>query len=237
MNTPLTLSVTVPGMDLTGARIVWEGRDQQPAFGSTYTVSPVNDGDQWVEAEIEWPDGRRAFAENDFQANSPVQIWIDDALPAGATVTADGGEKWTWVSQNPAPESGTLAAQTIAAAGLHELSFTGATGAMQVNAGDTLFAWVYLDSASPPSEIMLAWNDGSSWEHRAYWGANDITYGTSGTAGRYNAGPLPATGQWVKLSVPASAVGLAGATVSGMDFALYDGGVTWDAIGRASASP
>jgi hypothetical protein len=36
MNTPLTLSVTVPGMDLTGARIVWEGRDQQPAFGSTY---------------------------------------------------------------------------------------------------------------------------------------------------------------------------------------------------------
>jgi len=37
--------------------------------------------------------------------------------------------------------------------------------------------------------------------------------------------------------VPASAVGLAGATVSGMDFALYDGGVTWDAIGRASASP
>ena len=237
MNTPLTLSVTVPGMDLAGARIVWEGRDQQPAFGSTYTVSPVNDGDQWVEAEIEWPDGRRAFAENDFQANSPVQIWIDDALPAGASITADGGEKWTWVSQNPTPESGTLAAQTITSAGLHELSFTGATGAMQVNTGDTLFAWVYLDSASPPSEIMLAWNDGSSWEHRAYWGANDITYGTSGTAGRYNAGPLPATGQWVKLSVPASAVGLEGVTVSGMDFALYDGGVTWDAIGRGSASP
>jgi hypothetical protein len=87
LNAPVTLSVQVPGIDLTGARIVWEGRDQQPAFGSTYTFTPVNDGDQWAEAEVEWPDGRRAFAESDFQANSPVQVWIDDALPAGAVPT------------------------------------------------------------------------------------------------------------------------------------------------------
>jgi hypothetical protein len=106
---------------------------------------------------------------------------------------------------------------------------------MQVNTGDTLFAWVYIDSANPPSEIMLAWNDGSSWEHRAYWGANTITDGTSGTAGRYHAGPLPATGTWVKLTVPASAVGLEGSAVSGMSFSLFNGGVTWDAIGRSSA--
>ena len=237
LNAPLTLSVKVSGMDLSGARIVWEGRDQQPAFGSTYTVTPVNDGDQWAEVEIEWPDGRRAFASNDFQANSPVQIWIDDALPAGASITADGGEKWTWVSGNPNAESGALAAQTITAAGLHELSFTGASGTMQVNSGDTLFAWIYLDKASPPSEVMLAWNDGSSWEHRAYWGANSVTYGTSGTAGRHYVGPLPALGQWVKLSIPASAVGLEGSAVSGMDFALFDGRATWDAIGRSSSAP
>jgi len=237
LNAPVTLSVQVPGMDLTGARIVWEGRDQQPAFGSTYTVTPINDGDQWAEAEIEWPDGRRAFAENDFQANSPVQIWIDDALPAGASTTADGGDSWNWVSSNPAPESGALAFQTVVAPGLHELSFTGATtSSMVVNTGDTLFAWVYVNGAKPPSEIMLNWYDGSSWEHRAYWGADTITYGTNGTAGRYYAGPIPAAGGWVKLSVPASAVGLEGSSVSGMDFSLYGGGVTWDAIGRSSAS-
>ena len=84
---------------------------------------------------------------------------------------------------------------------------------------------------------MLAWNDGSSWEHRAYWGANSVTYGTSGTAGRHYVGPLPALGQWVKLSIPASAVGLEGAAVSGMDFALFDGRATWDAIGRSSSAP
>jgi hypothetical protein len=237
LNSPTTLSVQVPGLDLTGARIVWEGRDQQPAFGSTFTVIPLNNGDQWAEAEIEWPDGRRAFAENDFQANSPLQIWIDDALPSGASTTSDGGDSWNWVSSNPAPHSGSLGFQTVVAAGLHEISFTGAaTSTMQVKTGDTLFAWVYINAANPPSEIMLAWYDGSSWEHRAYWGANTITYGNNGTAGRYAAGALPAGGGWVQLSVPASAVGLAGSSVSGMDFSLYGGGVTWDAIGRESAS-
>ena len=235
---PVTLSVSVPGLDLTGARIVWEGRDQQPAFGSTFTFTPVNDGDQWAEAEIEWPDGRRAFAENDFQANGPTQVWIDDALPAGAVAGSSGGDSWNWVSSSPAPESGALAARTIVATGIHELSFTGATAsAMQVYSGDTLFAWVYLNSANPPSEILIAWNDGSSWEHRAYWGANNITYGNNGTVGRYYAGPLPSAGGWVKLSVPASAVGLEGSTVSGMDLSLDNGGVTWDAIGRSSKTP
>jgi hypothetical protein len=195
----------------------------------------VNNGDQWVEAEVEWPDGRRAFATADYQANSPVQTWIDDALPAGAATGSDGGDSWNWIATNPAPESGQLAAQTINAAGLHEIWFTGATGTMQVGTGDTLNAWVYLDPANPPAEIMIGWNDGSSWEHRAYWGANDITYGSSGTVSRYAAGALPATGQWVKLSIPASAVGLEGATVSGLDLSLYNGRATWDAIGRASA--
>jgi hypothetical protein len=236
LNAPVTLTLNVPGLDLTGARVVWEGRDQQPAFGSSFTFTPVNDGDQWAEAEVEWPDGRRAFAENDFQANSPVQIWIDDSLPAGAAAGGDGGDSWKWASSNPAPESGSLAVQTAVASGLHDLWFTGASGVMQVNTGDTLYAWVYLNSSSPPTEIMLAWNDGSSWEHRAYWGADTITDGTNGTAGRYHAGPLPATGQWVKLSVPASAVGLEGSAVSGMSFSLYNGGATWDAIGRSSAS-
>jgi len=32
-------------------------------------------------------------------------------------------------------------------------------------------------------------------------------------------------------------VGLEGSAVSGMDFSLYDGGVSWDAIGRSSSGP
>ena len=102
---------------------------------------------------------------------------------------------------------------------------------MTVNIGDTLFAYVYLDPANPPSEVMLQWYDGS-WEHRAYWGANQIPWGTDGTTSRSYMGALPATGQWVKLAVPAAQMGLEGHTLSGMAFTLYGGRATWDYAGK-----
>jgi hypothetical protein len=234
VGSPVTLSLQVPGMDLTGARIVWEARDQEPAFGPTFTYSPVNNGTQWVEAEAQWPDGRRAFATNTFSANSPNIIWVDDAVPAGATTGADGGDSWNWVSSNPTPFSGTLAHQSALVAGAsHQHFFYNADATLTINTGDVLYAYVYLDPTFPPSEIMLQWNDGT-WEHRAYWGANTLGYGIDGTVSRRYMGPLPAAGQWVQLKVPASQVGLEGSTLNGMSFTLYGGRATWDAAGRLS---
>ncbi len=69
-NSPVTASLQVPGMDLSTARVVWEANDQQPAYGPTYTFSPPNYGPQWVEAEAQWPDGRRAFAATNFFATN-----------------------------------------------------------------------------------------------------------------------------------------------------------------------
>ena len=152
-------------------------------------------------------------------------VWMDDAAPAGASLAGT----WNWVS-TPTPYSGGLAHQSTLAAGLHQHYFTNAI-ALQVQSGDTLFAYAYLDPANPPSELMLAWFAGGNWEHRAYWGANLINKGTDGTDGRRYMGPLPATGQWVRLEVPANAVGLEGAAISGMAFSLFDGQVTWDTTG------
>src|SRR5262249_39996980 len=112
--------------------------------------------------------------------------------------------------------------------------FFSATQTLSVNVGDTLFAYVYLDPANPPTEIVLQWNDGS-WEHRAYWGANQINWGTDGTVSRRFMGALPATGQWVRLEVPAAQVGLEGRTLNGMAFSLFGGRATWDRAGKAAA--
>jgi hypothetical protein len=236
LHTPVTLRVDVPGEDLSRARIVWEARDQEPAFGATYTISPKNNGPQWVEAEIAWPDGRRAFAASSFAANSATIAWVDDALPAGAVPAFSGGDGWNWIAAEPAPHSGHRAHQSNLTAGLHEHWFTGATATLAIGPGDSLFAWVFLDPKHPPTEIMLMWHDGSSWEHRAYWGANTITYGKDGSSGRFPVGPIPATGKWIRLSVPARAVGLEGSAISGMGFSLVDGRATWDAAGRSAAS-
>jgi hypothetical protein len=228
---PVTVSLDTAGLNLAGARVVWEARDQEPDFGLTYTITPRNSGPQWVEVEITWADGRRMVGINAFEADSPVLVWVDDAIPTGATPL--GNEGWNWVASNPTPCSGTVAHQTAPGTGLREHAFNGAWNPLPVGTGDTLFAWVYLDPAAMPEEIMISWNDGS-WEHRAYWGANKILYGTDGTASRRRMGPLPAGGSWVKLEVPASAVALEGRNVIGMSFSTYGGGrVTWDAAGRS----
>ncbi len=165
-----------------------------------------------------------------------ASVWMDDALPSGAGAGSTGGDSWTWVGSNPAPYHGILAHQSSASSGLHEHFFNWASSTLTVNTGESLYAYVYLDPANPPTEIMLAWNTtAGDWEHRAYWGANNINYGTDSTASRRFMGTLPAAGQWARLEVPASAVGLEGATLQGMDFVLFDGRATWDFAGTAQS--
>ena len=157
-------------------------------------------------------------------------MWVDEAVPAGATRGTAGGDAWTWVTTNPTPFQGAQAHQSAIAAGMHQHFFEGATATLPVAVGDTLYAYVYLDPANPPSEVMLQWNDGS-WEHRAYWGTNQLSFGADGTSSRRYMGALPATGTWVRLAVPASWVGLEGRTLNGMAFTLFGGRATWDYAG------
>ncbi|HEU4833526.1 MAG TPA: Calx-beta domain-containing protein [Pyrinomonadaceae bacterium] len=157
-------------------------------------------------------------------------VWVDDALPAGAT-PAGSSEGWNWTSINPSPLSGTLAHTSDIVPGVHQHYFFNATQTLTVNAGDTLIAHVYLDPANPPTAVMLQFNDGM-WEHRAYWGANQFPWGVDGTISRRNMGTLPPTGQWVRLEVPASLVGLEGRTLNGMAFSLVNGRALWDRAGK-----
>ena len=107
---------------------------------------------------------------------------------------------------------------------------------MSVGVGDRLFTYIYLDSLSPPSQVMLQWNDGT-WEHRAYWAPTPATatipWGVEATVSRRHVGPLPPAGTWVRLEVPAVQVGLEGRTVNGMAFTLYNGKATWDRAGKS----
>jgi hypothetical protein len=214
---------------------------------SRRNMGPLPPTGQWVRLEVPAAqvglEGRTlngmAFSLYDGRATwdyagkfSNATVWVEDAAPAGATAESQGGDSWNWVNSNPPPFSGALAHKSALVAGMHQHYFYNATTTLTVGVGDTLFAYVYLDPASPPSEVMLQWNDGS-WEHRAYWGANLFGYwGVDGTASRRYMGPLPPTGQWVRLEVPAAQVGLAGRTLNGMAYTLYGGRATWDSAGK-----
>ena len=64
----------VEDLNLEEARLIWETRGQEPVAGMSLTTKP-NPGEQWIEVEATWPDGRRVFAAGEY------------------TVTVDSGDR------------------------------------------------------------------------------------------------------------------------------------------------
>lgn len=176
-------------------------------------------------------------------------VWLEDAVPQGSTTSASG-DTWNWVTSfndgvgwnggTVTPYSGSklhLSANVTNAH--HQHTFEKAVTVTRANTGDVFYAYINLDPAKMPTEIMLQFqvleNTGSySWEHRAYWGANSINSGVNGTVSRYYMGALPASNTWVRLEVPASLVGVEGKVVEGMIFSLYSGRAAWDRAGKVT---
>ena len=137
------------------------------------------------------------------------------------------------------------AGMPLGTAPLSHCLFARTSAPLPVRAGETLVAYVYLDPQNPPEEIMLQWNaSDSDWEHRAYWGADKFAAGSGGLAAGTDAilgadhvhmGPLPALGQWVRLEVPASRVGMEACDAHGLSFTVFGGSAAFDHAGKAAA--
>lgn len=158
-------------------------------------------------------------------------IWIDDEPPAGAQITSS----WKWITRDDGPvHRGERAHTQRSASETNQQHYVlEARDTLRIGFDDTLFTYVYLDPADPPREVMVQWNDGE-WEHRAYWGANEIPFGMDGTTSRHRAGDLPKAGEWVRLEVRADLVGLGARPIVGMSFDQAGGTVYWDTAGAVT---
>src|SRR5437660_1141951 len=104
-------------------------------------------------------------------------VWIDDAAPPGKLeVGGPHNVAWDFVGKDKHPVHSGTRSLRLAANGLQQCVLTEAKSPLQVGAGDTLFAYVYLDPKNPPKEVMLQWHS-TGWLHRAYWGDNAIPWG------------------------------------------------------------
>jgi hypothetical protein len=158
------------------------------------------------------------------------RVWFDRELPAGAQAV-----DWHWSPEAYQQRPFTHAAP--AGDGQRTHGFSAATAGFVVQPGEHLFAHVYLVPGELPDAIMLQWHDGVSWEHRAYWGADRIKFlGQPNTASRLPMGPMPEAGRWVRLEVPAAAVGLDGKTLHGMAFTQVNGRSVWQSAGALPPS-
>jgi hypothetical protein len=93
---------------MNGARVVWEARDQEPAYGATYTFTPTNYGSQWIEAEVQWPDGRRVFAVSDAFANNNLSTVSVLASTPNASPTGPVPGVWTFTRTGSAASALTV---------------------------------------------------------------------------------------------------------------------------------
>ena len=160
--------------------------------------------------------------------------WVDD-------VQANGGRTegtWEFVGKNEAPVFSKLLSRRQVAAPEQTVqhSFRSANRTFTLAEGDRLFAYIWIDPASPPETIMLQWNDGT-WNHRAFWGADKIESGGIGndTPAHKPMGQLPAAGEWVRLEVDPAVVGLQpGSVLNGTAFAQFGGTAYWDLAGVAT---
>ena len=157
--------------------------------------------------------------------------WVDDAQSNGGKT--DGTWKFVGKTEAPVFSKEKSRIQTAAPDQLVQHTFHNANRKVTLAEGDILYAYVWLDPENTPQTIMLQWNDGS-WDHRAFWGDDKITYGEIGTdtPAHKPMGELPELGKWVRLEVEPEIIGLkAGSVLNGMAFTQYGGTAYWDVAG------
>ncbi len=168
------------------------------------------------------------------ETNRVEHVWIDDALPKGAEPQGDrqsSGTPWQFVSAPDHPVYSGKTSTVRKGSGLNQHFFTNAQPPLTIGKDDQLFAYVFLDPADPPETVQLQFNDGN-WNHRAYWGADKGHAAGSKGPANFRVGDMPKKGQWVRLEVPASAVGLKpGSALHGWAFTQFGGTTHWDKAG------
>lgn len=190
-----------------------------------------------LEARIREEADRIEYREPDSQPAARERgdfVWVEDEFPKDTKVQSDGAAVQWIEGERVFSGKRTL---TRTDQGLAQDYFTGAPQPLLVGEDDVLFAYVFLDPANPPKAIMLQFHVGD-WLHRANWGDEDaIPFGEKGTTQKLLLGALPKTGEWVRLEVAASKLGLKpGAKIGGLAFTQFGGTVYWDRAGLVTAT-
>lgn len=225
--------------------------------GHTYTI-PVLDGEAWVDdalpsGAVVFSDARRTVFEylnNSGSYVTPnstgVSVYVDmpmwenttgvDSIYEWGAGYEDGG------TDADALETPDLGQSTTTA---NIMSFQKATQTMTISStSDTLYFYVWEASSSTsitpalttPTEIGISFYDSTKGEWlSAYSGATNMNTGTIPILPNLSSTKLsgtPSAGSWVKLSISASALGMAtGDVINGLTLAAYGGEAAFDNIG------
>ena len=231
-----TISVQDAAGDLT--TYAWNGRS---AFQLDGSLSPAGILDTNVFNTMA-PVGQQQMLLDDRSSLPPDQTinFVAASTSAGQLIPAGATQigTWTWDYRQEALNGIPSHSSPFTANTYNQHYFLNIASPLFIPAGSTVTQWIYLPAGvAAPAEIMLQFyqQDGASWEHRAYWGANNIGFGTSGASRRLQPGAIPLTGHWVPLTVQLSPVlgtpsanqidvGMENHQLGGIAFDVWQGG-------------
>jgi hypothetical protein len=183
-------------------------------------------------AESSYTDPAEAATSGD--AHTVTDVLLDDAFPLAATARNTTRNAADWVAD---PAFGARSGRRVlrqANTFFHQDIIQLRLRLCVVPAQGTFTAWVRLDPSHPPTAVALQVNNGP----KVWWGAEPTaeTPYTEGARGKRQ-GPLPAPGQWARLSVAATDLGLKeGRAVSALALQEYGGIAYWDAVALSGES-
>jgi hypothetical protein len=147
------------------------------------------------------------------------EVLIDDALPAGATVST-GTVNWDTSQYATGSQSFYLSGSGTNTVRIDDLSQF-----YKFGSGKAVL-YVLIDECDPTSQIRLTYRSAQRTA-TVYWGSNLIGGGV-----QFNRGALPATGAWARLEVPfGTPLNMRGHTLESLEIQTYNGRVWFDHIG------
>lgn len=170
---------------------------------------------------------------------------VEDVVPPGATARGNSEPApfpWRSSQSEPSPASGVRMRESTAEPNQfvqHFFDDAAPGAAIELQEGDLLVAWVWIDPENPPTEIMLQWHaPRGGWDHRAVWGTHAIGLGVDGTSSKRKIGELPEAGRWARLETDPALLDLhPGDLLNGVAFSQQGGHVYWDAAGVDTDTP
>lgn len=168
-------------------------------------------------------------------AAAPGSTAVSVGMPAETPVLAESIGTETEAKPAVSDETSEPTSQPAAGPAPVHVTLNGFEGADPIEPDDSLFAYVYLDPATPPEALAIEWTVDNSSPSRAAWGEESHVRCLLKDAVASYTAPLPPVGQWNRLEVPANLLGLgrdqkplAAITVHQLGGVAY-----WDKAGRA----
>lgn len=149
-------------------------------------------------------------------------IWVDDAIPAGATLTSGGFSSAQHAS----------GAQSIAlgpSPGFAQFYFSGGSPKMIIGVDRSVVLYALINPCAVPQRIRV------SMLSTDYMGYLSAVWGTGVQSGDIDMGPVPAAGSWVRLEIPTPS-NIVGKEINNLDIEISNGQAWFDAVGITAPS-